>query len=96
MKRFLVVAATATVAVLGLTASPAIRACGDKLTILGGGIPFDRIHSDRKAGTVILYLVPDSRLSTASAMRAWIEKLTQNGHQVRVARYGFRTEASAR
>lgn len=86
MKKLLVVAATATVAVLSVITSPAIRACGDKLTILGGGIPFDRIHSARTVGTVVLYLVPDSRLSTASEDARLNQKLTQNGHQVRIAR----------
>jgi len=85
MKKPLVLAATATVALLGLTASPTLRACGDKLTILGGGIPFDRIHSDRRQGVVVLYLMPDSRLSAASGDARLDEKLTRNGHQVRIA-----------
>lgn len=86
MKKLLAMAATATVAVLGVTASPAIHACGDKLTILGGGIPFDRIHTDRRHGSVILYLNPESRLSTASGDSRLDEKLTKSGHQVRIAR----------
>ena len=85
MNKFLVVAATATVAVLGVAASPAIHACGDKLTILGGGIPFDRIHSNHHHGTVLLYLSPDSRLSAASNDARLDETLTKNGNQVRVA-----------
>lgn len=85
MKKPLILAATAAVALVELSASPVIRACGDKLTILGGGIPFDRIHSDRRQGSVVLYLVPDARLAVASGDSHLDETLTRNGHQVRVA-----------
>jgi hypothetical protein len=86
MTKLLVLAATLSVAFLGLVASPVGQACGDKLTILGGGIPFDRIHTDHRHGSVLLYLNPDSRLSAASGDSRLGEMLTRNGHQVRIAR----------
>ena len=95
MKKLLVVAATMTVAILGLTASPVGRACGDKLTILGGGIPFDRIHSNHHHGTVLLYLSPDSRLSAASSDARLDETLTRNGNQVRIAHTRRRAQTGA-
>ena len=85
MKKLLAVVVPSAVVLLGAMASPVGRACGDKLTILGGGIPFDRIHSDRRHGSVLLYLVPDSRLSKASGDARLDETLTRNGHQVRIA-----------
>jgi hypothetical protein len=86
MKKLLVPAATLGVAILGMAVPPVGQACGDKLTILGGGIPFDRIHTDHRHGSVLLYLNPDSRLSKASDDSRLDVKLTQNGHQVRIAR----------
>jgi hypothetical protein len=86
MKKLLAVIVPAAVILSWAMTSPLARACGDKLTILGGGIPFDRIHSDHRHGSVLLYLNPDSRLSTASGDSHLDETLTRNGHQVRIAR----------
>ena len=77
-----------TITALALTSPPAVQACGDKLTVLGGGIPFDRIHTSHRNGSLILYLSPDSRLTETNADARLDQTLTRNGHQVRVARTG--------
>jgi len=88
MNRLVSMVTTLAIATLALASAPSALACGDKLTVLGGGIPFDRIHTSHRQGSVILYLNPDSRLSAASGDARLEETLVRNGHQVRVARTG--------
>jgi hypothetical protein len=69
-------------AAAGLLLVSTAIACGDKLVALGGGVPFDRIH-ERRAGNVILYLNPQTRLNTANADIRLDAALTRAGHSVR-------------
>ena len=69
-------------AVLAMASPPAAQACGDKLTVLGGGIPFERIHTNHRHGSLVLYLSPDSRLSAANSDARLDQTLTRDGHQV--------------
>jgi hypothetical protein len=59
----------------------AALACGDKLVALGGGVPFDRIHSDHP-GNVLLYLNPGSRLNAANNDLRLDRALARAGHTV--------------
>jgi hypothetical protein len=80
----LISAVTALViAVLALASAPTAQACGDKLTVLGGGIPFDKIHTNHRHGSVIMYLSPDSKLSATNNDARLDQALTRDGHQVR-------------
>jgi len=66
----------------GFLLASAALACGDKLVALGGGVPFDRIHSDHP-GNVLLYLNPASRLTAANNDLRLDRALTRAGHTVR-------------
>jgi hypothetical protein len=70
------------VATLALASAPSALACGDKLTVLGGGIPFDKIHTTHRHGSLIMYLSPDSRLSATNSDARIDQALTRDGHQV--------------
>jgi len=70
----------AAVALLGAGAA---LACGDKLVVLGGGIPFEHVHTARHAGNVILFLNPSSRLPAANAEFGIDKSLARAGHTVR-------------
>ena len=51
----------AAVVLAGLVAAvPSALACGDKLMVLGGGLPFERVHVGRRQSNVILFLNPDT------------------------------------
>ena len=70
------------VAAAGVLFVSAALACGDKLVALGGGVPFDRIHSAHP-GNVLLYLNPCSSLNTANNDLRLDRALTRAGHTVR-------------
>ncbi len=75
-----------TIAALSMASPPVAQACGDKLTVLGGGLPFDRIHTNHRHGSVILFLSPDSRLAATNGDVALDRTLTRAGHRVRSVR----------
>jgi len=83
MDKLISVASTLAVATLGIAGSPVGLACGDKLTVLGGGIPFEKIHTTHRHGSLILYLSPDSRLSAANSDSRLDQTLTRDGHRVK-------------
>jgi hypothetical protein len=84
MDRIIAVISALAVAVLALASAPSAQACGDKLTVLGGGIPFDKIHTNHRHGSVIMYLSPDSKLSATNNDARLDQALTRDGHQVRL------------
>jgi len=84
MNRVLSMVTTLGVATLALASAPGALACGDKLTVLGGGIPFDKIHTNHRHGSLIMYLSPDSRLSATNSDARLDQALTRDGNQVKV------------
>jgi hypothetical protein len=77
-------AIAAAISLLGLAAAvPAAHACGDKLVVLGGGLPFERIHVSRHQSNVILFLNPESRFSATNAELRLDQTLSRAGHKVR-------------
>ncbi len=84
MNKFNSMAATLTIATFALASVPVSLACGDKLTVLGGGIPFDKIHTNHRHGSLIMYLSPDSRLSAINSDAHLDQALTRDGHQVKL------------
>ena len=83
-------------ATLALASAPVAQACGDKLTVLGGGIPFEKIHTNHRHGSLVMYLSPDSRLSAFNNDARLDQALTRDGHQVKIGAVERRTEAGAR
>ena len=84
MHKLVSVVTTLAIAVLAMASAPTAQACGDKLTVLGGGIPFERIHTNHRHGSLIMYLSPDSRLSATNSDARLDQALTRDGHQVRM------------
>jgi hypothetical protein len=72
------------IATLALASAPCALACGDKLTVLGGGIPFEKIHTTHRHGSLVMYLSPDSRLSATNSDARLDKALTRDGHQVKL------------
>ena len=84
MNKLTTMVTTLAIATLALVSVPGALACGDKLTVLGGGIPFDKIHTNHRHGSLIMYLSPDSRLSATNGDARLDRALTRDGHQVRM------------
>ena len=84
MNRLVSMVTTLAIATFALASAPSALACGDKLTVLGGGIPFDKIHTNHRHGSLIMYLSPDSRLSATNSDARIDQALTRDGHQVKV------------
>jgi CheY-like chemotaxis protein len=73
--------ACATIALL----SPSFtQACGDKLVVLGGGVPFSRIHKSRHPGKVVLFVNPNSQLRAANEEFRLGAALSLAGHTVQI------------
>jgi hypothetical protein len=75
---------TLAIATLALASAPSALACGDKLTVLGGGIPFEKIHTNHRHGSLVMYLSPDSRLLATNSDARIDQALTRDGHQVKL------------
>jgi hypothetical protein len=84
MNRVISTFATLTIGTLALTSAPGALACGDKLTVLGGGIPFEKIHTNHRHGSLVMYMTPDSRLFATNNDARLDQALTRDGHQVRL------------
>lgn len=84
MNKLLSITTTLAITTLALASAPSALACGDKLTVLGGGIPFDKIHTTHRHGTLVMYLSPDSRLSAINSDARLDQALTRDGHQVKL------------
>jgi hypothetical protein len=84
MDRLISAVTTMVIAALALASTPVAQACGDKLTVLGGGIPFDKIHTNHRHGSLIMYLSPESKLSATNNDARLDQALTRDGHQVRL------------
>ena len=84
MDKLTSLATTLVIATLALASAPSAQACGDKLTVLGGGIPFERIHTNHRHGSLVMYLSPDSRLFATNSDARLDQALTRDGHQVKM------------
>lgn len=65
-----------------LLAGGTALACGDKLSAIGGGIRFERVHAARHPGRVLLYLPGESPLRRSSDQLKLADLLRRSGHQV--------------
>jgi hypothetical protein len=70
-------------AVLGAVLTPAF-ACGDKVSALGSGVPFERVSMVRVTGNVILVVNAGSANAGAKEQSRLVRALERAGHDVRV------------
>lgn len=59
-------------------------ACGDKLSMMGGGVSFELVNPNRHRGNVILFAPPDSPMRVGKAGQSLEKTLVRAGHKVRV------------
>jgi hypothetical protein len=57
-------------------------ACGDKLSAIGGGVRFERIHASRNPGRIVLYVPAGSNLARANDEARLAVALIRARHQV--------------
>ena len=70
-------------ATLVLAHAPA-AACGDKLSMMGGGVSFELVNPTRHRGNVVLFVTPDSPLRLSKREQTLEKTLRRAGHTVRV------------
>lgn len=70
-------------AVSMLQAPAIVQACGDKLSVIGGGVRFDRVSQNRYRGNVVMLVAPDSPLRAANDTLKLRQALEAAGHSVR-------------
>jgi vacuolar-type H+-ATPase subunit F/Vma7 len=70
-------------AVLAAAQSGPALACGDKLSMMGGGVSFERINASAHRGSVVMLLAPDSQLRATAADLELKRSLERAGHTVR-------------
>lgn len=63
---------------------PAAFACGDKLSAMGGGIRFERLHRAVHPARLVVYMPPQSDLRRADSDLQLVQLLTRAGHEVKV------------
>jgi hypothetical protein len=73
-----------TVALLAATAAQACPACGDKLSLVGGGVSFERVNAG-PPGRVVVLAEPGSALQAADTDLNLVASLKRTGHDVKVA-----------
>lgn len=65
-----------------MAALPPVHACGDKLSMMGGGVSFEMLNPSQHPARVVVFVTPDSPLfATRSALQ---KKLVRAGHTVTV------------
>ena len=69
---------------MGMTVTPSVQACGDKLTGLGGGVPFARIHPEHYVGQIVVFARRDSDLQAFNQQGRFSHQLERSGHTVRL------------
>ena len=68
-------------ATVSFLAQPPAEACGDKLSMMGGGVSFEMLNPSLHQGRVVVFITPDSSLHAASAdLKKTLERA---GHKVR-------------
>jgi hypothetical protein len=70
---------------LVLAQGPAV-ACGDKLSMIAGGVSFEVVNQTHYRGNVVLFIAPDSPLHSTKSEKGLQKSLERAGHTVRVVR----------
>jgi hypothetical protein len=72
------------VLLVALSFTAAAFPCGDKLSAMGGGVRFERIHAARHPGRVVIFAPNDSPLQAANVQLRLADVLRRAGHSVEV------------
>jgi hypothetical protein len=70
-------------AAMGAALEPA-QACGDKVSALGSGVPFERVSPTRVTGSVIVVVAAGGAPARANEQSRLVRALEREGHDVRV------------
>jgi hypothetical protein len=74
----------AAVGLFAATAAEACPACGDKLSLVGGGVSFERV-SHAVPGRIVVLAEPGSPLQAADTDLGLVKEFERSGHNVTVA-----------
>lgn len=69
---------------VGCACMTAALACGDKLSVLSGGVRFERMHASQHPGRIVIFAPGGSALRAANAELHLAQLLTRAGHTVEV------------
>ena len=83
MDKSSVLAFCTAAAVLVVTVPVPAHACGDKLSVIGGGVSFDRVNENQYHGNIVMLLEPDSTLRAANDELKLRRALEYAGNKVR-------------
>lgn len=73
----------AAVGLFAATAAEACPACGDKLSLVGGGVSFERV-SQATPGRIVVFAEPGSPLQAAETDLGLVAEFKRAGHDVKV------------
>ncbi len=76
--------AFALCALLAASTSWACPACGDKLSVVGGGMSFDNVEQSVEPGSVVVYAPLNSPLHAGGGCTALVSALKDAGHRARL------------
>jgi hypothetical protein len=66
------------------TAAQACPACGDKLSLVGGGVSFERVSQAGPPGRIVVLAEPGSVVQTADSDLGLVAEFKRAGHDVKV------------
>lgn len=72
------------VGILTATAAQACPACGDKLSLVGGGVSFERVSQAGPPGRIVLLAEPGSQVQAAEKNLGLVAEFKRAGHDVKV------------
>jgi hypothetical protein len=68
------------------TAAQACPACGDKLSLVGGGVSFERVSQSGPPARVLVLATPGSPLQAADSDLGLVAELKRSGYDVKVVK----------
>ena len=74
----------AAAGLLAATAAEACPACGDKLSLVGGGVSFERVSQAGPPGRIVVLAEPGSQLQAADKDLGLVAEFKRSGHDVKV------------
>ena len=73
-----------TVGIFTATAAQACPACGDKLSLVGGGVSFERVSQAGPPGRIVFLAEPGSQVQAAEKNLGLVAEFKRAGHDVKV------------
>jgi len=74
----------AAVGIFTATAAQACPACGDKLSLVGGGVSFERVSQAGPPGRIVFLAEPGSQVQAAESDLGLVAEFKRAGHDVKV------------